>query len=133
MLAQKQSSPARDRHDDGNRDHDGARAGVTLGGNRRRVYQAVHEEIVVERTKPSLGNVEAYSLFLDQVRVAGYALPKTILEDPHVRESAPVLEGLALVLPLRVIGPGHDGSAGIRIDFYVFIRDQAGLICRIFQ
>ena len=65
--------------------------------------------------------------------MAGHALPEPILEEPHVGEATPVLERLAFVFSLRVIGPGHDGGLVIRNDFDVFIDDQTGLLIGVFE
>src|ERR1700690_1787639 len=81
----------------------------------------------VQRRTPGR-RTELQHLLLDQIRVAGYALPLAVQEHPGVGEASIVLEGLALVRSLGVISSDYDGHVRIRNDSRVVIGDQGGAV-----
>src|SRR5258708_33443529 len=65
--------------------------------------------------------------------MTGYALPLTVLVHPGIGEPSIVLEGLALVGPLRMVRSDYDRNIRIRDHSCILIGNQAGTIVWIFQ
>src|SRR5215467_1651769 len=75
----------------------------------------------------------ADQLFLNQIRVAGHALPGVVDEEPSVGKTSSVVEGPAAIGALGVVRAGDDGGVRIEIDLHVVVGHEAGAIVRIFN